>query len=389
MTLIRTSQENIFLNLQFLMAVALQKTFILLLLIVIGLALRSKFKSKTELNGIKEMILSVALPSTVFVALMGVKIDSTLLIYPLITLAFNFFIYLSMPYILTLFKIETDSSIGRTLTMLMPSLAPGLSSFPFIHEFLGKEALAKAAMADVGNKFFALNFLYFVAMNLYLKNNKANEVKEEGKVKSLLLSLVKEPINIVMLLAIAFLSFGISFDDLPPVISEIFNRTSALMTPMVLIYIGLAVQLKEGKIRLVSSILLFRAGITILFSVLIITVFQISSPTLVLLAVVVPLSSCSFWPFAHMSAVALKEENSHIPKEKRTFNIEFAVLVLAFSLPFSTILVMGILTAGTFFAHTETLLLTGLGLIAISFVPRYLGKAIVRVSKTQVEKIEA
>ncbi|RYU94830.1 hypothetical protein [Emticicia agri] len=371
------------------MAVALQKTFILLLLIVIGLALRSKFKSKTELNGIKEMILSVALPSTVFVALMGVKIDSTLIIYPLITLAFNFFIYLSMPYILTLFKIETDSSIGRTLTMLMPSLAPGLSSFPFIHEFLGKESLAKAAMADVGNKFFALNFLYFVAMNMYLKNNKANEVKEEGKIKSLLLSLVKEPINIVMLLAIAFLSFGISFDDLPPVVSEIFNRTSALMTPMVLIYIGLAVQLKEGKIRLVSSILLFRAGITILFSVLIITVFQISSPTLVLLAVVVPLSSCSFWPFAHMSAIALKEENSHIPKEKRTFNIEFAVLVLAFSLPFSTILVMGILTAGTFFAHTETLLMTGLGLIAISFVPRYLGKAIVRVSKTQVEKIEA
>ncbi|HEY1055597.1 MAG TPA: hypothetical protein VGE24_10685, partial [Emticicia sp.] len=72
---------------------------ILILLIVIGLGLRSKIKGKTELNGIKELILSVALPSTVFVALMGVKIDSSLLIYPLITLAFNFFIYLSMPYI--------------------------------------------------------------------------------------------------------------------------------------------------------------------------------------------------------------------------------------------------------------------------------------------------
>lgn len=374
------------------MAVALQKTFILLLLIVIGLGLRSKIRNKTELNGIKEMILSVALPSTVFVALMGVKIDSTLIIYPLITLAFNFFIYLSMPYILALFKIENDSSVGRTLTMLMPSLAPGLSSFPFIHEFLGKEALAKAAMADVGNKFFALNFLYFVAMNLYLKNNKAQEVKEEGKVKSLLLSLVKEPINIVMLLAIAFLSFGISFENLPPVVSEIFNRTSMLMTPMVLIYIGLAVQLKEGKIRLVSSVLLFRAGITILFSVLVITIFGISSPTMVLLAVVVPLSSCSFWPFAHMSAVALKEESNHVPKEKRTFNIEFAVLVLAFSLPFSTILVMGILTAGTFFAHTETLIMTGLGLIGFSFVPKYLGKsikAVIRLSKPEVEKVKA
>lgn len=363
------------------MAIALQKTFILILLIVIGLALRSKIKSKTELTGIKEIILSVALPATVFVALMGVKIDSSLLIYPLITLAFNFFIYFSMPYILLLFKIEVDSSIGRTLTMLMPSLAPGLSSFPFIHEFLGKEPLAKAAMADVGNKFFALNFLYFIAMNMYLKNNKTNEVQENGKIKSLLLSLVKEPINIVMLLAIGFLSFGINFDNLPPVIAEIFNRTSTLMTPMVLIYIGLAVQLKEGRIKLVSSILLFRAGITILFSVLIILIFQISSPALILLAVVVPLSSCSFWPFAHMSAIALREETAQIPKEKRTFNVEFAVLVLAFSLPFSTILVMGILTAGTFFAHIETLIITGLAFIGISIIPKFIVKTIVRVSK--------
>ena len=373
--------EGIFHNLHILMAIALQKTFILILLIVIGLALRSKIKSKTELTGIKEIILSVALPATVFVALMGVKIDSSLLIYPLITLAFNFFIYFSMPYILLLFKIEVDSSIGRTLTMLMPSLAPGLSSFPFIHEFLGKEPLAKAAMADVGNKFFALNFLYFIAMNMYLKNNKTNEVQENGKIKSLLLSLVKEPINIVMLLAIGFLSFGINFDNLPPVIAEIFNRTSTLMTPMVLIYIGLAVQLKEGRIKLVSSILLFRAGITILFSVLIILIFQISSPALILLAVVVPLSSCSFWPFAHMSAIALREETAQIPKEKRTFNVEFAVLVLAFSLPFSTILVMGILTAGTFFAHIETLIITGLAFIGISIIPKFIVKTIVRVSK--------
>ncbi|AFK03655.1 hypothetical protein Emtol_2519 [Emticicia oligotrophica DSM 17448] len=346
---------------------AVQKTLILLLLIGLGLALRSKIKNKTEINGVKEIILSIALPSTVFIALMGIKISVSLLIYPILVLLFNFFIFLSAPYFLPIFGIDKESSAGRTLTMLLPSLAPGLSSFPFINEFLGDESLALAAMGDVGNKFFALNFLYFIAMKMYLKNNQTDAIEEKGKIKALLLSLVKEPINIIMLLAIVFLSFGLNMKSLPTVVVDLFNRASSLMTPLVLIYIGLAVQLKEGKIKLVSSILLFRAGITLLFSVLIITIFNINNPNLILLAVAVPLSSCSFWPFAHISAINMKEDDKNYSKERRTFDLNLAVLILAFSLPLSTILVMGILASGQFFAQTSTLLglgfiLTGLGL---------------------------
>ncbi len=363
------------------MVEAVQKTLILLLLIGIGFALRGKIKNKTEINGVKEIILSIALPSTVFIALMGVKISLSLLIYPILILAFNFFIFLSAPYFLPIFGIDKNSTSGRTLTMLLPSLAPGLSSFPFINEFLGDESLALAAMGDVGNKFFALNFLYFVALKMYLKNNKAEEVQENGKVKNLLLSLVKEPINIIMLLAIVFLSVGLNMTSLPTVVSELFNRASSLMTPLVLIYIGLAVQFKEGKIKLVSSILLFRAGITLLFSVLIINIFNILNPNLILLAVVVPLSSCSFWPFAHISAINLKEEDKDLPKERKTFDLNLAVLILAFSLPLSTILVMGILASGQFFANTSTLLIFGLLLTGLGLAPHLFKKPYFKFSK--------
>ncbi len=91
------------------MVEAVQKTLILLLLIGLGLALRSKIKNKTEINGIKEIILSIALPSTVFIALMGIKISASLLIYPVLVLAFNFFIYLTAPYCLPIFGIEKDT----------------------------------------------------------------------------------------------------------------------------------------------------------------------------------------------------------------------------------------------------------------------------------------
>jgi hypothetical protein len=312
---------------------------------------------------------------------MGIKMSFSLLIYPILILAFNFFIFLLTPTILPIFGIEKDSSSGRTLTMLLPSLAPGLSSFPFINEFLGDDSLALAAMGDVGNKFFALNFLYFVAMGMYLKNNQTDATDEKGKVKSLLLSLVKEPINVIMLLAIVFLSFGLNMTSLPTVVSELFTRASSLMTPLVLIYIGMAVQLKEGKIKLVSSILLFRAGVTLLFSTLIITVFNISEPKMVLLAVVVPLSSCSFWPFAHISGINLKEENKELSKERRTFDMNLAVLILAFSLPLSTILVMGILASGEFFAHTSTLLIFGLILTSLGLAPHFIKKPFIKFSK--------
>ena len=51
----------IFINSLLIMIEALQKTLILLLLIGLGLALRSKIKNKTEISGIKEIILSIAL----------------------------------------------------------------------------------------------------------------------------------------------------------------------------------------------------------------------------------------------------------------------------------------------------------------------------------------
>jgi malate permease and related proteins len=169
--------------------------------------------------------------------------------------------------------------------------------------------------------------------------------------------------------------------SLPTVISELFNRASSLMTPLVLIYIGLAVQFKEGKIKLVSSILLFRAGVTLLFSVLVIRIFNVTTPNLILLAVVVPLSSCSFWPFAHISGINIKEDNKEVTKERRTFDMNLAVLILAFSLPLSTILVMGILASGEFFAHTSTLLALGLTLTGLGLAPHLFKKQYFKITK--------
>ncbi|PWJ55587.1 hypothetical protein CLV98_11363 [Dyadobacter jejuensis] len=363
------------------MSDAIEKTITLLLIIVLGLVLKSKFKNKERTNGIKEIILSVALPATIFISLMKIEIETTMLVIPILMLIFNASLYILTPLSFPFFGIEKDSQTGRTMMMLIPSLAPGLSCFPFIAEFLGDKSLAIAALADVGNKIFVLVALYIVALNMFLKNNTEQETNIQGKVTSLLGSMVREPINILLVLALGLLSMGINYNTLPTVITDLFNKSSAMMTPLVLLFIGLAVQLKEGRKRTVACILFFRAGISILLSSAMIFLLNLNDPTMVMLAVVLPLSAVSFWPLAHISAFNSKEDAKDIPSEKRTFDMELAVLLLAFSLPFSTILILGILTSGNYFADLHHLIPSGFVLLGMGALPQIITKVYVSVSK--------
>jgi hypothetical protein len=351
------------------MNIALQKTITLLLLIGLGIILRNRIKSTQALSGIKEIILSVALPSTIFIALMKISMEVSMLVIPLAMLLFNLILYYVIPLIFPFIGLEKKSPAGRTIMLLIPSLAPGLSCFPFIAEYLGEKSLALAALADVGNKFFVLIFLYVVALNMFLANGAKEKINFKSRLRTLAGSLVKEPVNLLILIALILLSFGLNYTTLPAVVTDLMDKTSALMIPLVLIFIGLAVQWKEARKKLVISVLFFRAGLTMLISAAIVMLLHISSPQYILLMVVLPLSSASFWPLAHISSFNEKENQQGLSAQQRTFDLELAVLILTFSLPFSTVLILGILAAGHTFTNPLLLAGTGIFLVLAAAVP--------------------
>lgn len=166
---------------------ALEKSISFLLFIVIGILLKTKISKAEQTNGIKSIILTIALPATIFIALLKIQVTSSLLWLPVIALFFNSILFSITPLLLKIIGVSPKSPSGRSAQLLIPSLAPGLSCFPFILEFLGDASLAKAAMADLGNKFFVLFILYLVALKWYYKN--ANF--EKKSVKSKVISLVK------------------------------------------------------------------------------------------------------------------------------------------------------------------------------------------------------
>ncbi|UZO80158.1 permease [Aquimarina sp. ERC-38] len=319
------------------MDATVQKTILFGIFIGIGFLLKRKFNSKAEIQGLKKIILNLALPATIFIALMGIDIDPELLGFPLIALGINLLLFYLFPFILPLVGFKKDSPDYRTMRLMIPSLAPGLSCFPFIAELLGQKYLAKAAMADLGNKVFVLIILYSIATRWYFKQSSHRE-SEKGKLKSLLVTLFSEPVTLLILVALALMSFGFSFRNLPILAQSTLQKLSFLMTPLVMIFIGLAVKIRKEQCIKLLSVLIIRAGIVMLISAGVIWVMQLSVREDVLWILAFSLSACSFWPYAHIASISEKEKRE-VGKEK-TFESATAINLLALSFPLSTLIIM-------------------------------------------------
>ncbi len=347
------------------MDVGIQKTIVFLFFIFIGVLLKVKFKSKEEITGIKKVILNLALPATIFIALLGVKVELHLLILPLLALGLNLLLFFTMPFILPLMGIGKGTSEYRTAKLLVPSLAPGLSSFPFILEFLGEEYLAKAAMSDLGNKVFVLFFLYLVAMNWHY-SLQSSETRNGGtKLKPLIKAMLSEPVNVFIGAALVLLGFGLSMDSLPFFMSETLEKLSSIMTPLVLLFIGLAVKIKRKQFFQIFSLLCTRAGLVLLISGIFVTVAGIETRNEILLTMAFGLSACSFWPYAHIAAVDSMEMDKK--SKKKTFSSDFGVAILALSFPLSTILILATLNSGSFFVNPFNIFMMAVVLLTVGF----------------------
>lgn len=346
---------------------ALQKTLELLLIISLGVFLQKKV-AKQDLKGIKVLILSVALPATIFVALLKIELKGTLLVFPFMALTFNLLMLLASKYFLTVSLHKNEHSKKRTLMMLLPSTAPGLSCFPFIVAYLGDDTLALAALADVGNKIFVLILLYMLAMHWYRKRAVTNKQESsKSKLKGLMISLINEPINMVMVIGLILLGFGLNLTALPGFLQNTVLSIKDIMTPLVLLFIGMAVRINSGEFKLILSMLLRRAGLAFFLSGLFAYALPSLTPAMILLLVVFPQSSCSFWPFAHMNAIQSLEEKDQ--QKEPTFDVNFGLNILACSLPFSTLLIIGIFSFSEFFINPLILLGLGTAILAITYAP--------------------
>ena len=309
------------------------------ILILLGFLLKFKFNKPDFKNGLKLYILNIALPATIFISIVSVQINSKYLLFPLIALFFNIMIFFLSPVLLKISNI-TDARKKRTLFMLLASFAPGLSCFPIINEFLGYESLAKASIIDFGNKLFVLIFLFFVAFKFHNSNQNNTNNNNNKPINTIIKSLFLEPINIIIFMAILFLSSRSTINDIPILLIDLFSKIKDTLTPVVLIFIGLSIVFNRNVFKNILPLLFLRSGLCLLISTacMQITGFNLSED--IKLFIVLSLSSVSFWPFLHMTFVDNLEKN--IEEEKKTFDTRYGLNFLAYSLPFSTITILSL-----------------------------------------------
>tara|TARA_A100001011_G_scaffold222408_2_gene230388 strand:+ start:699 stop:1853 length:1155 start_codon:yes stop_codon:yes gene_type:complete len=330
------------------------------ILILLGFLLKFKFNKPDFKNGLKLYILNIALPATIFISIVSVQINSKYLLFPLIALFFNIMIFLLSPVLLKISNI-TDARKKRTLFMLLASFAPGLSCFPIINEFLGYESLAKASIIDFGNKLFVLIFLFFVAFKFHNSNQNNTNNNNNKPINTVIKSLFLEPINIIIFMAILFLSSRSTINDIPILLIDLFSKIKDTLTPVVLIFIGLSIVFNRNVFKNILPLLFLRSGLCLLISTacMQITGFNLSED--IKLFLVLSLSSVSFWPFLHMTFVDNLEKN--MEEEKKTFDTRYGLNFLAYSLPFSTITILSL------FSNEQLLLnFNNVYFISISFL---------------------
>lgn len=352
---------------------AIAKTLSLVALIAIGLCLRKTLRKAEHHQTLKVLILNLALPAIIFVALMNTQMRAGLIWLPVCAMVFNFAMlgvtWLALP---KLYGIQSGSADMRTLALLIPSLAPGLSCFPFLLEYIGKESLALGSITDLGNKIYVLIFCYVLTMHWYFRQAQGPKVGNHRKkrLRALFATLMREPVNLAILVALILLGLGIHFQDLPTFASDPIILLSGLMTPLVLLFIGITVRFKWSQFRVIISLLFFRSGVTFLFSGLCLLAFPGLSSEMAMLAVVFPQSAVSFWPLAHISAVSVLESRQNDGRTfMRTFNPQLALNVLALSLPFSACVSLAVFSTNRVFVQVPTLFAVGGVLLSMAIVP--------------------
>ena len=104
------------------MTSAVHTTLALLLLILVGMLLKLRIKKKEQLTGIKILVLSIALPAMIFVSLLKIQVETSLLILPGLALLFNLVLLGSSRFMLALSDISPSSRQGRTFMIAYGTL---------------------------------------------------------------------------------------------------------------------------------------------------------------------------------------------------------------------------------------------------------------------------
>jgi malate permease and related proteins len=75
------------------------------------------------------------------------------------------------------------------------------------------------------------------------------------------------------------------------------DRLSMMMTPLILLFIGISIRFNWSQFKTIFAFLFFRSAVAFTISGILLYYLQVADLATALLIVVFPQSACSFWPY--------------------------------------------------------------------------------------------
>ncbi len=200
------------------------------------------------------------LPFLVFLSFATTKLDFSLGIYPLISIAIQS-ILIAVSFIIGKLLKFNNKTIGTLIA------ASGITStlvfaLPFIQVFYGIENLKYLFMYDFGNGLMAWTVVYLITG--YLGNKKQLGIKKG------ILSFVKNPMIFALFFGIMFGLFNI---QLPQIFAQFKTTLSGFINPLLFVAIGILLDFKYFSSRENLSKLFLSAGIVMGISAILAYIF--------------------------------------------------------------------------------------------------------------------
>jgi malate permease and related proteins len=224
----------------------------LYIIIIIGFGyLLKRLNILQEKDGevISKIIFKLTLPALVLVTFDSVKIETSLILLPIIVLVFGI-----MTACLGLFVFKNEErELKGSLLMLSSGFNVGLFAFPLVYAIWGIDGLTYFSMFDVGSSFVVFGICFIFASYFSeegLKLNPMEILKKLGKSIPLMTYLIASILNLIHI-------------QLPDIIINVASKISGANMPLSLLLLGLFLNFKFDKqfIKPMMKFLAFRYGL--------------------------------------------------------------------------------------------------------------------------------
>mmetsp|Transcript_10961 Transcript_10961/g.21696 ORF Transcript_10961/g.21696 Transcript_10961/m.21696 type:complete len:403 (-) Transcript_10961:10-1218(-) len=344
----------------------LERQLLPLLIIIFGIILRFKLGSNEKFTIIKQIYQYALLPSTIFVSLTQLTMNSSALIWPGFGLLYNVTLFCTLRLIckVSLPRHLQDQTLNMTCLEAC-NIAPGLSSWAFIDLLQNPEIKGLLAFADFGNKIFAIFITRAICYGLVRKSlsgdgSITSKLKIVRKISSTFFS---EPVSIACILGLIFSTFSLSCSQIH-FFCPALDRVSKATLPVLLLYIGIKIQVPSIDQIFIMSLLIARSGIGLLFAAVasIITPFDDEQ---FLGLILVFQSCCGYMPLASMGSVAEELDDEDDVREEDIFHLGTPNELLTLSFPISIMILTVINFFGDWFIIIKNLVSVGLSFLVL------------------------